>query len=351
MGLTILNIAYVFAPVGPDTCGGAEQVLAALDRALVAEGHTSLVVACAGSEIAGELIATAPLPAKFTDDLRRRAQQEHRDRIERVLRQRPIDLVHCHGHDFAEYLPPADIPTLVTLHLPVDHYPADALSERRPCRYFNCVSASQRRNFPVIKSMLPEVPNGVPIPALQARHAARNFALALGRICPEKGFHHALDAAALAQTPVLIAGQVFPYPDHEHYFAEVIQPRLGPQARFLGNLNFLRKRRFLTAAQCLLMPSMIDETSSLVAMEAIACGTPVVAFPVGALPDIIEPGVTGFLVRDTQQMAEAIQASGNIDRERCRDVARQRFSLKRMIDRYFEYYRELAATAGSPAVA
>ena len=182
-----------------------------------------------------------------------------------------------------------------------------------------------------------------PFDELQGRHAKRKFALALGRICPEKGFHHALDAAALARVPLLIAGRVFPYPDHEEYFAEKIRPRLGPQARFLGNLDFARKRRYLTTARCLLMPSLIAETSSLVAMEAIACGTPVVAFPVGALPDLIEPGVTGFLVDDTQQMAEAIHASGSIDRERCREVARRRFSLKRMVEGYFGYYRRLAA--------
>lgn len=144
---------------------------------------------------------------------------------------------------------------------------------------------------------------------------------------------------------------MFPYPDHEQYFGEQIEPRLGPQARFLGNLDFARKRRFLMAARCLLMPSLIAETSSLVAMEAIACGTPVVAFQVGALPDLIEPGVTGFLVRDTQQMAEAIRASGSIDRERCRDVARQRFSLKRTIEGYFRYYRILGATPRYAAIA
>jgi hypothetical protein len=106
MGLTILNVAYVFAPVGPDTAGGAEQVLTALDRALVAHGHRSLVVACAESKTAGEL-ATAPLPAKFTEDMRRRAQQEHRQLIEQTLRRWPIDLVHCHGHDFASTCRPA----------------------------------------------------------------------------------------------------------------------------------------------------------------------------------------------------------------------------------------------------
>jgi glycosyltransferase involved in cell wall biosynthesis len=264
------------------------------------------------------------------------------------LRHWPVDVVHCHGLDFPEYLPPSGVPTLVTLHLPADHYPPHAF-EPRPGRYFNCVSASQRQSFPSHAAMLPEIPNGVAVSRLQARHARRGFALALGRICPEKGFHLALEAAALAHTPLLIAGQVFPYEDHKNYFERQIRPRLGLRARFLGNLCFARKRRYLTAARCLLMPSLIAETSSLVAMEAIACGTPVIAFPVGALPEIIEPGVTGFLVGDTREMADAIHAAASIDREYCRTIALRRFSLERMVESYFACYHQLAA-AHKPAI-
>jgi glycosyltransferase involved in cell wall biosynthesis len=300
-------------------------------------------VGCAGSQIAGRLLATGPLPENFNEDARRHAQKLHRLRIDEALPEWPVDIVHCHGHDFTEYLPPLGVPVLVTLHLPVDHYPAEALSPCRPGLYFNCVSTSQKRSFPDSDAMLPEIPNGVPVAQLQARHAKRNFALALGRICPEKGFHHALDAAALAQIPLVIAGQVFPYEAHQRYFAAEIQPRLGPAARFVGHLRFARKRRRLTAARCLLMPSLIPETSSLVAMEAIACGTPVVAYPAGALPDIIEPGVTGFIVRDQREMADAIHAVDSIDREQCRAIARRRFSEDRMIEAYLGYYRELAA--------
>src|SRR5690348_6520446 len=117
MGLTVLSVAYVLAAVGPDTAGGAEQVLAALDQALVAKGHRSLVVACAGSKTVGELVPTVELPEQFTEQLRHQAQQSHRARIEQVLRRVPVDIVHCHGLDFAEYLPPPGVPTLVTLHL------------------------------------------------------------------------------------------------------------------------------------------------------------------------------------------------------------------------------------------
>jgi glycosyltransferase involved in cell wall biosynthesis len=339
--LTILNVAYPLAPVGPDAAGGAEQVLSALDRALVGAGHRSLVVACAGSQVAGKLLATGPLPAQYSEDAVRHAQKRHRIRVEEALREWPVDLVHCHGHDFAEYLPSPALPVLVTLHLPVDHYSPEALSAPCPGRYFNCVSAPQKRSFPDSEALLAEVLNGVPVAQLQVRHAKRQFVLLLGRICPEKGFHHALDAAAMAQAPLVIAGQVFPYEAHQRYFTTEIQPRLGPTARFVGNLDFARKRCFLTAARCLLMPSLIAETSSLVAMEAIACGTPVVAYPAGALPDIIDPGVTGFIVNDQREMADAIHAADSIDREGCRAVARQRFAEDHMIEAYFGYYREL----------
>jgi glycosyltransferase involved in cell wall biosynthesis len=241
MRLTVLSVAYVFAPAGPDAAGGAEQVLSVLDKALVSAGHQSLVIACAGSKAEGKLLATRRFRQGLPKAAGGQAQQLHRRRIEEALQRWPVDVVHCHGHDFAEYLSPPALPTLVTLHLPVDHYPFEALSARRPGLYFNCVSGSQRRSFPDSDAMLPQVPNGVPVAQLQARHARRQFALCLDRICPEKGFHHALDAAALAHTSSLIAGHVFPYDDHERYFVQEIQQRLGPTARFIGNLDLVRK--------------------------------------------------------------------------------------------------------------
>lgn len=189
-----------------------------------------------------------------------------------ALRQFPVDVVHSHALDFADHLPEADVPTLVTLHLPRDFYAVGTAPAARPCTWFNCVSASQRASFLPFPAMLPEVENGVAVDRLPTRHARRNFALCLGRICPEKGFEHALDAARLADIPLLIGGEVFPYPAHRRYFECLIQPRLGPRARFLGPVGWARKRRLLNAARCLLAPSLAAETSSLVAMEAIACG-------------------------------------------------------------------------------
>lgn len=344
MPLTVLSVGYPFTAVGPDAVGGAEQVLSALDHALVEAGHNSIVVSNSGSQVAGTLISTGPVPVDITDQERARSCDRHRRAIAQALAQFPVDVVHTHAVDFADHLPETDTPTLVTLHLPRDFYPRGSFDRQRPRTWYNCVSASQRRSFPPLAGMLPEVENGVPLDRLQARHPRRNFALCLGRICPEKGFEHAIDAARLADLPLLIGGELFPYEAHRRYFATEIEPRLGAKARFLGPLGWARKRRLLNAAHCLLAPSLAPETSSLVAMEAIACGTPVVAFPAGALAEIVEPGVTGFLVQDAAEMTEAIGAVSSIDRQHCRDVARRRFSLDRMISSYFALYDRLAGS-------
>jgi glycosyltransferase involved in cell wall biosynthesis len=342
VGLTVLNVAFPFAPVGRDSVGGAEQVLSQLDEALVRTGQRSVVVARMGSSPAGTLVATRRTTGVITEAVRARAYVEHRRAIERALRRWPVDVVHMHGIDFHAYLPPAGPPVLVTLHLPPDWYPPAIFGLERPRTFLHCVSASQRARCPSGARLLAEVPNGVPLDALAARHAKRRFALALGRICPEKGFHIALDAARRAGVPLLVAGETFPYEAHEAYFTQEIAPRLDRARRFIGPIGLARKRRLLTAARCVLIPSLAPETSSLVAMEALACGTPVIAFRSGALPEIVEHGRTGFIVSDEQEMAEAIQTAAALEPEVCRAAARERFSLARTIERYFALYQELA---------
>jgi glycosyltransferase involved in cell wall biosynthesis len=342
MGLCVLSVAFPFASVGDDAVGGAEQVLAQLDAALVRAGHRSIVVACAGSSPAGTLGATPRPTGAITEAVRARAYGEHRRAINDALRRWPVDVVHMHGIDFHAYLPPPGPPVLVTLHLPPEWYPPTIFHLERPDTFLHCVSAAQRGRCPSGARLLPEVPNGVALDALAASHAKRRFAVALGRICPEKGFHIALDAAKRAGIPLLLAGQTFPYEAHETYFAREIAPRLDHSRRFIGPIGLGRKRRLLSAARCLLLPSLAPETSSLVAMEALACGTPVIAFPSGALPEIIEHGRTGFIVDDEREMAEAIHAATRIEPEVCRSTARDRFSLERTVERYFALYRDLA---------
>jgi glycosyltransferase involved in cell wall biosynthesis len=343
MRLNVLSVAYPLTPVGPGAVGGSEQVLTMLDKALTAAGHNSTVVAVEGSEITGKLIATPKWKGRLNDAVRTWGQRQHSIAIERALDREQFDLIHMHSLDFHRYLPKRPVPILATLHLPPSWYPREIFRLSRPNTYFHCVSASQRRCCCRSSLLLPTIPNGVEVDRFAAPRPKRNFALALGRICPEKGFHVALEAARMARTDLLLAGEVFPYEDHERYFRDEIKPRLDGRRKFIGPVGFARKIRLLNEARCLLVPSTVQETSSLVAMEAMACGTPVIAFPAGALADIVQHGRTGFLVRNTSQMADAIRKAGELSPDACRSLARAQYSSARMIERYFETYERIVS--------
>jgi glycosyltransferase involved in cell wall biosynthesis len=260
------------------------------------------------------------------------------------LRREPIDLVHLHGIDFAEYLP-ENAPTLATLHLPLDWYPA-SIFEPRANVWLHCVSEAQHATKPAGLDLLPPIPNGVSPKLFATACRKRGHAIMLSRICAEKGIHIALEACHLAETPLMIGGRIFPYETHERYFEDRVVPLLDADRRFLGPLGFDRKRRLLASARCALVPSLVPETSSLTAIEALACGTPVIAFRSGALPSVIDHGTTGFLVDDAREMAEAIAGAGTLDPAACKAAAAGRFSLERMTARYFETYHQIARYGG-----
>lgn len=348
MKLTILNVAYPLAPVGPDAVGGAEQVLTFLDRTLTEQGHRSIVIACEGSKTAGRLIPTPAVRGLLGSHLQDEALRNHREAIEEALRCWEIDVVHFHGIDFASYLPRPGTPVLATLHLPPDRYPPETFYLDRPDVYLHCVSRTQRQACPPCANMMSEIENGVPVEALRATYRKGDYVMSLGRVCWEKGFHVGLDAARKAGANFLLAGDVFPYSSHQDFFNNVLRPKLDRQRRFIGPVNFLQKRRLLSGAKAVLVPSLVPETSSLVAMEALASGTPVIAFRIGALPDIVDDGRTGFLVDDPDEMAAAIQSVDTLDPAECRAEAEARFSQERMARKYLAVYEDLAGRRTSP---
>jgi glycosyltransferase involved in cell wall biosynthesis len=343
MSLSVLSIGYPLAPVSADAAGGSEQILSVMDRALVRRGHRSVVIACEGSSVAGTLLE-APLPkGELNEVVHSAAQERYRTLIRSALARWRFDLVHMHSLDFHAYLPPQGVPVLATLHLPPDWYPKSVFHLGRPDTWLNCVSMAQYRNCPPSRLLREPIENGVPVERFPFNPRKRNFAFVLGRVCPEKGFHLALDAAREAGVPAVVAGEVFRYRAHQEYFSRELAPRLNGAHRFIGSVGFVRKRLWLAAARCLLVPSLVPETSSLVSMEALACGTPVIGFPSGALPDIVEHGRTGFLVNNPHEMAEAIRNVDRIDPWECRRVAEQRFHAQRMIAEYLRRYELLAS--------
>lgn len=341
MSLSVLSVSYPFAQVRPDVAGGAEQVLLMLDSALVRSGWQSIVVAPEGSRIEGTLVPVPPVRGRIDAEARSYVYELCRKAIRFAIRHWKVDLVHMHGLDFNEYLPDEGAPALVTLHLPISWYSHGALKTGRPLTFFNCVSKSQMSACPEDVEVISAISNGVPLEQFAARVSRRGYALSLGRICPEKGFHLAMDAARMSRTRHILAGAVFPYEAHEDYFASEIAPRIDNEwCWFAGPVGMERKRRLIAGAGCVLIPSLAPETSSLVAMEALASGTPVIAFPNGALAEIVGHGRTGYLVKDKFEMCEAIAGIRSISRDEC-IAASRRFSSVEMSNSYLGLYQEL----------
>jgi glycosyltransferase involved in cell wall biosynthesis len=344
MPLTVLSVAYPLAQVSPGTAGGAEQVLLTLDRGIVHSGHRSIVLAAAGSRCCG-LLLPVTIPAGELHPLaRQQARESFRQAIGEAVKAHSPDIVHMHGIDFYDYLPDLEIPVIITLHLPLTWYPPAALRNKRGNLTFISVSQHQATTAPAGVHIDEIVPNGVDLAEFSPSRRKGDYALVIGRICPEKGIPLAIHAAELAGVQLLLAGNVFEYPEHRDYFEKEVRPRLGPQVRLIGHVGGQRKAHLLAGARCVLIPSQAEETSSLVAMEAMASGTAVIAWRNGALCEIVAHGRTGWLVSSVEEMAAAIDRVAEIDPQECRREAEARFSCDRMVFRYLNLYRRISVT-------
>lgn len=345
--LRILYVAYPLLPVTEQSAGGAEQVLWTLEREMHERGHQTTVAASAGSRVAGELFATGD-PADAPDQFELRSQQQ----IEALLRwlrsgETQFDLIHDMSGEFWQHSGGLSLPVLATLHLPRSLYKQVKFSVVPDCVSFQCVSQSQKREFEDLPRMQGVAQNGIALERFPKEFVPvdqREYLLWIGRICEEKGTHAALDVAHAAGEKLILAGAVYPFLYHQKYFAREVIPRLkraGNRAKYVERPSFAEKVDLLRDARALLVTSEINETSSLVAMEAAACGTPVIALRSGALPEVVADGTTGILVNDAAEMISALKKTCEIDPQQCRIHAEKSYSSRRMADRYEDFYREL----------
>jgi glycosyltransferase involved in cell wall biosynthesis len=354
--LRVLYIAYPLLPVSEHSAGGAEQVLWTLEREINARGYQTTVAACAGSQVAGKLFATGDA-AEVVDQFEARSSQQTQLLLDWLQSGAAwqFDLIHDMSGGFWPHAQNLPLPLLATLHLPRSLYQQVNFSSIPVNVSFNCVSKSQTTEFHDLLRVLGVASNGIALdrfPAPPAPREEREYLLWLGRICEEKGTHTALDVAYAAGKKLIVAGSVYPLLYHQKYFAREIIPRLkraGNQVKYVERPSFAEKVDLIRNAQALLITTEIDETSSIVAMEAAACGTPVVAFRRGALPEVVAEGVTGFLVQDVAEMVSAIPRTREIDSEQSRRHAQQHYSAARMAEAYAELYRIMLSWLRPPS--
>ncbi len=376
--LSILYVAYPLLAVTEESAGGAEQMLLAVEREMNARGHRTTVAAAEGSRVCGELLATGA-PACGPDQYDAR-EREQTNRILDYLGSHgdEFDLIHDESGSFFRHAEECPVPVLATLHLPRSFYPKELFSCSAQVRvqktapnlghqaftdlpptsttqpifnslarnlHFNCVSESQAQRFADLPEMLGVVQNGIAVEQFPLTRDKGDYVLWLGRICEEKAPHLAIAAARAANLRLIIAGQVYPFTYHQNYFEREIRPHLNGRVRFVDTPLASQKLGLLRHARALLVTSTVEETSSLVAMEAMACGTPVIAFRRGAFPEIVADGETGFLVDTVEETIARLGQVDQISPEACRARSEQHFSASRMAQEYEELYRRVLTSA------
>jgi glycosyltransferase involved in cell wall biosynthesis len=236
-----------------------------------------------------------------------------------------------------------DLPVVLTLHHP--HEPElSAQYLRYPAVHYVAISHFQAAREPM--HGISVVHHGIDVPTYTFRAQKQDYLLFLGRIAPVKGVHLAIDVAARAGLRLKVAGEVQPI--FRDYWETAVAPRIdGTRVEYVGDASQALKQELLSNARVLLFPIQWDEPFGLVMIEAMACGTPVLAFPAGSVPEIVRNGTSGWICRDVEDMADRA-ASPGVPAEACRVWVAERFSLSRMVEGYLQIFERARTGAGSP---
>ncbi|MGH7055240.1 MAG: glycosyltransferase family 4 protein [Stellaceae bacterium] len=334
--------------VPPKLYGGTERIVAYLTDALVAMGHDVTLFASGGSVTTARLVPACPRALRLDPVLR-----DHVAPLIAMLetvaeRAAAFDIVHLHC-DYLGYpvLRRAGVPFLATLHGRLDLPELKLVYQVFSDVPVVSISDSQRQPLPEA-NYLATIHHGLPAGLLRPGSGQGGYLAFLGRISPEKAPDRAIRIATAAGVPLKIAAKIDPV--DRAYFAREVEPLLAhPQVEYIGEIAEHEKSDFLGNAVALLFPIAWREPFGLAMIEAMACGTPVIAMRNGSVPEVVEEGVTGFVVEDEAAAVAAAQRARRLDRARIRRVFESRFTADRMARDYLRLYRRLSAQRGARA--
>ena len=268
-------------------------------------------------------------------------ESEHNERVLASCAARTYDAVLDHSGHFFRHAARVNGYVLATLHLPRAHYDPSLFANLPPNLYFNCVSESQRQEFLDLPRMMPVIHNGVELRRLDLGRRRAGYVLWLGRICAGKAPHLAIQAAGKAGLPILLAGQIGPQKEDREYWEQQVKPSIDHnRVRWAEDPSYDDRVRFLREARALLISSQVAESSAVTALESMACGTPVVSFPSGALREVVT-SETGFLVNSVEEMVTACHNLRNIRSLDCRMWVHNHYSITAMAEAYEILVQEL----------
>ena len=345
--LRIALVSPLFESVPPRLYGGTERVVSWLTVELVAQGHDVTLFASGDSRTTARLHAVAPhglrLDAECRDPAAWHVAMLH-DVVERAA---DFDLVHFHiDHAHFPLVRAARLRALTTLHGRLDLPELRPLFARYPDMALVSISDAQRKPLPRA-GWMGTVHHGLPRDLLRYNAGPGWYLAFLGRISPEKRADRAIRIARRAGIPLRIAAKI--EPSDRAYFEAEVKPLLdGPGVEFIGEIGEHEKSEFLGNALALLFPIDWPEPFGVVMIEAMACGTPVIAYPCGSVPEVVTPGVNGWIVEDEHAAVAAVAEAAGFDRAACRRDFEARFTAERMAADYAALYRDLIAATVPP---
>ena len=345
--MRIAQVAPIYEAVPPYRYGGTERIVSYITEGLVRGGHDVTLFASGDSRTAARLEAVTPQARRLDPKSREVISADMVCGLDRVFSHADdFDVIHCHvdypAFPFTRYV---RTPTVHTLHGRLDIPELERVFSQ--FRTVPLVSISDAQRAPLEQfgvTWAATVHHGIDIAEFPFVAERGTYLAFLGRVSPEKGPDDAIDVARRARVPLRIAAKIDA--SDEPYFEEAVAPLLDdPLVNYLGEVSQGKKAAFLGGASALLFPIDWPEPFGLVMIEAMACGTPVIARPRGSVPEVIVPGVTGFIAETLDDFVAAVERLDTIDRAACRRHVEERFTIERMVEDYEAVYRRLASTA------
>lgn len=344
--MKIAQVSPLYESVPPKYYGGTEGVVSYLTEELVRQGHEVTLFASGDSVTRARLVAPCPQALRL-DERCEQPLPYHLVLLEQVAAEADaFDLLHFHI-DFLHFplVERLSTPHVTTLHGRLDL--PDLVPMYQAFAHVPMVSISDAQRVPLPwLNWQGTVYHGLPLRQHTFREAPGAYLAFLGRMSPEKGVDRAIAIAQQVDMPLKIAAKVGD--DDREYFNQVVQPLLDhPLVEFIGEVGPQDKDAFLGQAYALLFPIDWPEPFGLVMIEALACGTPVIAYRHGSVPEVLEDGVTGWIVEGMEEAVRAVARVPSLSRQRCRQVFEERFSAPRMTQDYLRMYRELLDRGGN----
>lgn len=249
-----------------------------------------------------------------------------------------FDIIHSHFTLLSSfYSNLVKTPTVSSIHSPITEDLKPIIEQFKNNRYIS-FSLSQRKQFPEL-NWVANIYHGIDTNLFAYNEKPEDYFLYIGRITEEKGIHYAIEAAKAAGVKLLIAGRSYAT---EGYWHKHLEPHIdGKNVRYVGEANLERKIELYRNAKGLLFPTQYDEVFGLVMIEAMSCGTPVIGWNKGSVPEVIQDGETGYLVNSVEEMIEAIKKIDKISRKACRDRVEKLFSVEKMVQGYLKVYHRI----------